>query len=60
MAKYNFQTFKQMNLWRNSHIFAVYELQNFPLYFKRNKWVTATELDFVFDSKTVRECLKKY
>ena len=48
-----------MNLWRNSHISAVYESQNLSLYFKQKKWITVTELDFVFDNKTVREFLKK-
>ena len=45
MAEYNFQTFKQMNLWYSSHsishsisskwINAVHESQNLPLYFKQ-------------------------
>ena len=61
MAEYNFQTFKQMKLWRNSHISAVYESQNLPLYFKQTCMsARVTELDFVFDNKTVREHLKKY
>ena len=47
----NFQTFKQMNLWCNSRVSAVTE---FALVFQRNKCVTVTELDFVFDNKTVR------
>ena len=39
MAEYNFQTLKQMNLWCNSHISAVYESQNSSLYFKQtNVW----------------------
>ena len=57
--------------WCNSHricfsissksIPAVYESQNLPLYFKQtNKFVTVTELDFVFDNKTGRGHLKKY
>ena len=32
----------------------------FALVFQINKYVTVTELDFVFDNKTVREHLKKY
>ena len=62
MAEYNFQTFKQMNLWCNSQgicltilsnsISAVYESQNLSLYiFQINKCVRVTELDFVFDNK---------
>ena len=57
MAQYNFRTFKQIKLWRNSHIFAVYVSQNLPLNFKQKN---VTELDFVFDNKIVREYLKKY
>ena len=57
MAQYNFRTFKQIKLWRNSHIFAVYVSQNLSLNFKQKN---VTELDFVFDNKIVREYLKKY
>ena len=32
----------------------------FALVFQTKKWVTVTELDFVFDNKTVREYLRKY
>ena len=49
-----------MNLWHNSQISAVYESPNLPLCFKQKKWVTVTELDFVFDNKTVREFVEKY
>ena len=38
----------------------MYELWNLPLYFKQKKCVTVIDLDFVFDSKTFREHLKKY
>ena len=70
MEEYNLQTFKQMNLWCNSHkiclsisskwISAVYEFTEFALVFQTNKCVTVKELDYVFDNKTVREHLKKY
>ena len=53
MAEYNFQTFKQMNqgsVW----------VTEFALVFQTNKCATVTELDFVFNNKTVREHLKKY
>ena len=40
------------------HISAVYETE-FALVFQTNKCVTVTELDFVFDNKTVRELLKE-
>ena len=71
MGDYNFQTFKQMNLWCNSHRIClsiwsiwnsvVYELQSLLLYFKKKKkYVTVTDLDFVFDNKTFREHLRKY
>ena len=71
MAEHNFQTFKQMNLWCNSHRIclsissignsAVYELYTeFALVFQTKKCVTVIDLDFVFDNKTFREHLKKF
>ena len=70
MAEYNFQTFKQMNLWCKSHRICLsissksipcsVLLTEFALVFQTNKCVTVTELGFVFDNKTVREHLKKY
>ena len=62
MPEYNFQTLKQMDLLRNSHISAVYEfwVTEFALIFQTNKCVTVTGLDFVFDNKTVKEHLKKH
>ena len=53
MAEYNFQTFKQMNLWCNSHRICL-SISN-----KRVFSVTVTtELSFVFYNKTVRDISK--
>ena len=71
MAECNFQTFKQMNLWCDSHriVALVFRANEYlqcmghricPFVFQINKYVTVTEFDFVFDNKTVREHLKKY
>ena len=56
MPEYNFQTFKQMNLWCMqcmSHRICRY-ISN------KQMCNSHTELDFVFYNKTVREHLKKY
>ena len=45
-------------LWP-THLCSVW-VTEFALVFQTNKCVTVTELDFVFDNKTVREHLKKY
>ena len=62
MVKYNFQTFKQINLpeyFKQMNLCSVWVTKS-VLVFQISKCVTVTELDFVFDNKTVREHLKKY
>ena len=59
MAEYNIQIFKQMNHRICLSVLSKW-VTEFSLVFQINKCVTVTELEFVFDNKTIREHLKKY